>query len=73
MVGPDQSSWTAPVTEIAEPHRSAVNAILDAALQGVCSTDEADQLSERIRALATTSPLTKFGQHPTNSPNWTRL
>lgn len=66
MADPDLSSSIAPVTEIAEPHRSAVNAILDAALQGVFSTDEADRLIERIRALATTSraPIGVGHRHP---------
>lgn len=55
MADPDQIPHTAPVTDIAEPHQSAVTAILRAALQGVFSMDEADLLIERIRTRATTS------------------
>jgi hypothetical protein len=73
MAGLDQSSSIAPVTEIAEPHRSAVNAILDAALQGVFSSDEAHRLIERLRALATTSHSPSKGHHPPRSPNGTLL
>jgi hypothetical protein len=74
MADPDQSSSIAPVSGIAEPHRSTVNAILDAALQGVFRADEADRLIERIRALATTShsPI-RVGLPPSNSPNRTLL
>jgi hypothetical protein len=55
MAHPDQSPITAPVAGIAEPHQSAVTAVLRAAVQGVFSADEADLLVERIRARATPS------------------
>jgi hypothetical protein len=55
MAHPDQSSHPVPVAGIAEPHQSAVTAILRAALQGVYSDEEAGMLIKRIRASATTS------------------
>lgn len=55
MAYPDQSPITAPVAGIAEPHQSAVAAVLRAAVQGVLSADEADLSIERIRACATPS------------------
>lgn len=56
MAHPDQGPITAPVAGVAEPHQSAVMAVLRAALQGVFSDAEADLLIERIRARATLSP-----------------
>lgn len=65
MAHPDQSPITAPVAGIAEPHQSAVTAVLHAALQGVFSAAEADLLIERIRARATPSPSPiNDGLHP---------
>lgn len=57
MARADQSPITAPVAGIAEPHQSAVTAVLRAALQGVLSAAEADLLIGRIRACATPSPV----------------
>ena len=54
MAHADQSPHPVPVAGIAEPHQSAVTAILRAALQGVYSDEEAGMLIERIRASATT-------------------
>lgn len=56
MAHSDQSPITAPVAGIAEPHQSAVTAVLHAALQGVFSAAEAALLIERIRARAIPSP-----------------
>lgn len=55
MTHPDQSLFTAPIAGIAEPHQSAVTAVLRAARQGVFSAAEADLLIERIRARTTIS------------------
>jgi hypothetical protein len=72
MADPGQTPHTTPVAGIAEPHQSAVTAILCAALQGVFSAAEADLLIERIRARATpsASPITD-GLDALNSPNRT--
>jgi hypothetical protein len=56
MAHPDQSPITAPVAGIAEPHQSAVTAVLRASLEGVFSPAEAALLIERIRARAIPSP-----------------
>lgn len=64
MAHPDQNPVTAPVAGIAEPHLSAVTAVLRAALQGVLSAAEADLLIEQIRARADGPP-------PSDSPNRT--
>jgi hypothetical protein len=56
MAHPDQSPYAAPVAGIAEPHQSAVTAVLRAALQGVFSAAEAALLIERIRARAILPP-----------------
>lgn len=71
MAHPYQSPHAAPVTEIAEPHQSAVTAILLAALQGVFSAAEADLLIERIRAHSIPSPSPIKGHPPLNGPNRT--
>jgi len=72
MAHPDQSPNAAPVAGIAEPHRSAVSAVLRAVLQGVFSAAEADLLIERIRACATPSPSAiTDGLYTLNSPNRT--
>ena len=55
MAHSEQSPHIAPFAGIAEPHQSAVVAILRAASQGVYSDEEAGMLIERIRASATTS------------------
>jgi hypothetical protein len=61
----DQSPIAAPVAGIAEPHQSAVMAVLRAARQGVFSATEADLLIERIRACATPPPSPiKDDSHP---------
>jgi hypothetical protein len=72
MADPDQSSITAPVAGIAEPHQSAVTAVLRASLQGAFSADEADLLIDRIRARATpsASPI-QDGLPPLDSPDGT--
>jgi hypothetical protein len=56
MAHPDQSPHAVPFTGIAEPHQSAVSAILRAALAGAFSAEEAELLIERIRARDTASP-----------------
>jgi hypothetical protein len=50
MAHPDPSPYTASIVGIAEPHRSAVTAVLRAAHEGVFSADEANRVIERIRA-----------------------
>jgi hypothetical protein len=45
---------TAPVAKIAEPHRSAVAAILRAARQGLFTAAEAELLIDRVRTNVTT-------------------
>jgi len=72
MAHPDQNPHAAPITEIAEPHQSAVTAVLLAALQGVFSAAEADLLIERIRARAIPSPSPIRDSLPSlNGPNRT--
>jgi hypothetical protein len=72
MAHPDQSPITVPITDIAEPHRSAVTAVLRAALRGVLTEDEADVLIERIRARAAPSPSPVKDALPRlNGPNRT--
>jgi hypothetical protein len=71
MAYPDESPITVPVADVAEPHQSAVTAILRAALQGVFSADEADLLIERIRERATPSASPITDGLPPLSPNGT--
>jgi hypothetical protein len=47
----------APIVGIAEPHRSAVAAILLAAQQGLFTAAEADLLIDRVRTHVTTFPV----------------
>jgi hypothetical protein len=72
MAHPDQSPSAAPVAGIAEPHQSAVTAILRAAMQGVFSAAETVLLIERIRARAIPSSSPVGGDFPPpDSPNRT--
>ncbi len=56
MADPDPSPSIAPVTDVAESHRTAIDAILPATLQGVFSVGETALSLDRIRLRATTSP-----------------
>jgi hypothetical protein len=72
MAHPDQGPNAAPVAGIAEPHQSAVTAVLRAALQGVFSAAEAALLIARIRARAIPSPSPVDDVLPlSDSPNRT--
>jgi hypothetical protein len=60
-----------PIAGIAEPHQSAVTAVLRAARQGVLSAAEADLLIERILARATSPPSPIKDDSIPDSPNRT--
>jgi len=58
---------TAPVAGIAEPHQSAVAAILRAVGQGLCTAAEADLVIDRIRAHRMAVPVVSIHLPPTPS------
>jgi hypothetical protein len=56
MADTDPSPSSASVTDVAECHRTAIDAILRATLQGVFSVGETGLFLDRIRLRVTTSP-----------------
>jgi hypothetical protein len=59
----DLSPTTAPVAGIAEPHQSTVSVIQRGVRLGLFTAAEADLMIDRVRALATRSPLLTEGSY----------
>lgn len=57
MADPDLFPDTTPDLEIAEPHRSTVAAIRNAAGQGLFTAAEAEMLIDRVRTHVPTMPM----------------